>query len=183
MFDVGDDTAHVVWGVPENFVGAVGPNGVRRGKVREEAKPGGCLIGEFVPDGFCIVAVAPHTQMHMIAQHRASPDRVPFAAHRILDRLTEGLPLRVVKPDQRKIEQRRGGAPEFTEHVARRLRRLSPVMDRTQTGELFLAHFVRPASAGVVGKPVPVPMQDEMMADNDPGVRPHCAFSSIPSRL
>jgi len=119
MFDVRNIAAHVVWSVEKNFVGALAPDWAPDGKTREEAKPVGCLLGEFAPDGFGVVAVPSHTEVHVITQHGAGPQRTPAPAHRLPDRFPESLPLRVFEPDQRKIEQRRSSAPELAQLTAR----------------------------------------------------------------
>jgi hypothetical protein len=173
VFDVYNDATHIIRGVEENFARARGPHRVIRRNGREEAKPLGSLFGEFVPHGLRIVTVAPNAQMYVIAHDCAGPDCVTFVRYDLLDRFAEGLPLRVVEPQQRKIELLSGVAREFTQLFARRLRALSSFVHGPKIDKLLLTNFVGPAAAGVVWQPMPVSMQNQMVSDDDSVVRPH----------
>lgn len=106
-----------------------------------------------------------NTQVRVISQNGTFPDCVAARSDDARKRIGHRLPLRVVEPDNRKIETSLSGAVEAPEFLARRLNAFASVMDSPEIGEFFLAQFRRSTSARIIGQPQAVSVQDVMAAD------------------
>ncbi len=105
--------------------------------------------------------------MRMIALDRASPDRVPSILDNLCERSGDRLPLRVIKPDWFKVQKRIRIAVELLQFPMRWLDLFTTVMDRSQVGQFLFSNLLRTAPARVVGQPVSVSAEDQMVCDDD----------------
>ena len=123
------------------------------GDVCEEAKPVSGRIGKSLPHGSSIITMSPDTQVRVIGEYRTLPDRVAVVLDDLREGFANGLPLRVVEAQDRRIEPGARLLPELPQLGARRLHWFSAEMDRSQVLELLLAQLVGAAAAGVIGEP------------------------------
>jgi len=104
-------------------------------------------------------------QMDVIPQDRAHVASQPMRRHNSAQGVGECLPVGVVPPKHRQrafFLRRLVERPQFRK---RRLDRFAPLMRRPQFGDFRNMHFVGHAPARIVGQPMTVTREDNMMRD------------------
>ena len=104
-------------------------------------------------------------QMNVISQDRAHVASQPMRRHNSAQSVGEGLPVSVVPPEHGQRESFFRRLVERPKFRKRRLDRFAPLMRRPQFGDLRNVDFVGHAPARIVGQPMTVTREDNMMRD------------------
>ncbi len=138
--------------------------GLRRQFPSDQAFP-----SRFLEEGRHLLALEPvfaDEQVNVIGQHRAGVAGEPLSPNHLADRLREGLTLGVAKPQHFMCKIRPRPAVVGAKLLQRRLFALPPEMRLRQPRQLGRIGFQRQAPPRVVGQPVPVSRQNQMMRDH-----------------
>lgn len=108
-------------------------------------------------------------QVRVIAEDGAGVAGVFLAAHDLGERIGHNLSRRMIQPDDRKVEERFDLLVEGAEFGARRLkmRRPAATVNRSERCELVIVEIERSRAPGVVGRPVTVEREDEVVRDDN----------------
>jgi hypothetical protein len=136
-------------------------------EVRDDAKRLPRPFRQRAPDYFVRVLVSLHYQVGVVAEYGACPYSIAKLCGASGETVSVDVPHRLVKPDNLVLQQRLGLRVKGLEFAARRLLLFSAGMDFSQFCEKFFADFVGSAAAEVVGEPVSVAHQNQVMGNDD----------------
>ena len=179
--DIGDADAHFVRRILVEVTQVFAPN-----RVRERGGAGGAEDIATVEFESMDHILPPQPmfadqQMHVIPQNREGVTREPLTPHDFSDRVRQDLSLGVRRPERFVQQQRFRFSIKSPQSFLRRTVRYPPMMNLPQRGNLLRSELVRHTPSRVIGQPVSVPRQNQMLRDQHS--RPHCSPSHLPHLL
>jgi hypothetical protein len=107
-----------------------------------------------------------HAEVYMIAKDRARPNGVAPLPNHFRQRAADYLAVAIAEPEHGMIEPTRRAIVKLAQLHFGRLLHFPPKMNRSEVLELNAANFRGPAPAEVIGQPVPVSPDHQMVGDD-----------------
>jgi len=116
---------------------------------------------------FAEQSVPSKQKVRVVAQHGASVAGQSMGGGRFAEGVDKGLPVSIVPPEQGQGESLFRGLSERPQFRNRRLDRFPPAVRGSQLRNSWGVDLVRHAPAGVIGQPVTVASEDDVVCDQD----------------
>src|SRR4051812_13296739 len=112
--------------------------------------------------------MAANHHMSVIRQNRTCPNGVLSFRDDLCNRVADGLPLRIINPKPREIQQRLRPPMKLAELLSGGLqaRRLAAMVNRSQRSKFLIVKLCRSAAAQIIGEPMPVQRPDQVVRDD-----------------
>ncbi len=167
VVDVDDPAMHVIGRVQKFRVRPVAPDAMAGGEVEPFSQLLGGSLGEGSPEDVVPVGVPGDDQMGVISQNGAGVDFVVEVRRDRGEGAGDFVAHFLVEPDDFLFQQRLGMVVKCSEFISVGLDAFSSRVDVAEVFEDFVADGVRPAAAEVVGEPVCVTHQHQVVGDDD----------------